>query len=385
MPKLPPSFNPHLVTAWRDRFVLLQQHLDESPDHPPVWLWHIRSNIAAYLLKRYLEGQPNRHHLVEALTAPPPANADSPLASPAPLIPAATPTDPRCDRPRNIPFLRARLVNISAANAPRTRAIQQQFDQHAAARMELANHRARVDRIVAQWKRTWFRNHLDRLKQDGADTDIEDTSEPLSQLHQEWLECLADALQRMNGRDFGASFPTPVASQAVTFAAAAIQSPLNETTMSNLEQKMASLNIALPTLPSAFGAYVPAKRVGDLIYISGQLPMKDGKLLATGQVPSKCPIEQAQVAARQCVINALAAVRSVEPDLGRLKGVVRVGCFVSCDNFFTAQPQVANGASEFLIELFGDAGKHVRAAVGVNTLPLDASVEIEFVFETDGR
>jgi enamine deaminase RidA (YjgF/YER057c/UK114 family) len=109
--------------------------------------------------------------------------------------------------------------------------------------------------------------------------------------------------------------------------------------------------------------------------------MKEGKLLATGQVPSKCSVEAGQAAARQCVINALAAVRTLGDDVfDRLSGVLRVGAFVNSDTSFTQQPSVANGASEFLVQLFGDAGKHVRAAVGVNTLPLDASVEVEFIF-----
>jgi enamine deaminase RidA (YjgF/YER057c/UK114 family) len=141
------------------------------------------------------------------------------------------------------------------------------------------------------------------------------------------------------------------------------------------------LSIELPTVAGPFGAYVPVKRVGNLLFVAGQLPMKDGKLLATGPVPSRASIEQAKLAARQCVINALGAIQAVEGSIDRIAGVVRVGAFVSSDNGFTQQPQVANGASELLLELFGDAGKHVRAAVGVNTLPLDASVEVEFVFE----
>ena len=149
----------------------------------------------------------------------------------------------------------------------------------------------------------------------------------------------------------------------------------------NLKQKLTELKIDLPPISGPFGAYVPAKRVGNLIYVSGQLPMKDGKLLATGQVPSRCSIEQAKAAARQCVINALAAVNSLPDGLELLDGVVRVGVFVSSDPNFTQQPLIGNSASELLIEIFGDAGKHVRAAVGVNTLPLDASVEIEFIFE----
>lgn len=147
-----------------------------------------------------------------------------------------------------------------------------------------------------------------------------------------------------------------------------------------LPDKLASLHITLPPVSGPFGAYVPVKRVGNLIYVAGQLPMKDGKLLAAGQVPSRCSVEQAKLAARQCVINALGAIQSVEGSITQLTGVLRVGAFVSSDTSFTQQPQVANGASELLLDLFGDPGKHVRAAVGVNTLPLDASVEVEFIF-----
>src|SRR5215203_2577370 len=149
-----------------------------------------------------------------------------------------------------------------------------------------------------------------------------------------------------------------------------------------LTDQLRAANITLPPVSGPFGAYVPVKRVGNLIYVAGQLPMKDGKLLATGQVPSRCSVEQAKLAARQCVINALGAIQSVEGSIAHLTGVLRVGAFVSSDTSFTQQPQVANGASELLLELFGDTGKHVRAAVGVNTLPLDAAVEVEFIFTT---
>jgi enamine deaminase RidA (YjgF/YER057c/UK114 family) len=148
----------------------------------------------------------------------------------------------------------------------------------------------------------------------------------------------------------------------------------------SLLEKLQSLGISLPALAGPFGSYVPAKRVGNLIYVAGQLPMKDGKLLAAGPVPSRCSIESAQLAARQCVINGLAAAATVCTSLDELAGVVRVGAFVSSDSGFTQQPKVANGASEFLLELFGESGRHVRAAVGVNVLPLDASVEVEFIF-----
>ena len=147
-----------------------------------------------------------------------------------------------------------------------------------------------------------------------------------------------------------------------------------------LSARLAELQISLPTVSGPFGAYVPAKRIGNLIFVAGQLPMKDGKLTAVGQVPSRCSMDQAKAAARQCVINALAAVKAIEGSIDHLTGVARVGAFVSSDTGFVEQPKVANGASELLLELFGESGKHVRAAVGVNTLPLDASVEVEFVF-----
>ncbi len=148
-----------------------------------------------------------------------------------------------------------------------------------------------------------------------------------------------------------------------------------------IRSKLESLGITLTKSAATFGAYVPAKRVGKLIYTAGQLPMKDGKLMATGPVPSHTSIESAHAAAKQCVINALNAVENL-CGVDELIGVARVGAFVLSDNGFDKQPAIANAASEFLIEIFGDAGRHVRAAVGTNALPLNASVEIEFIFET---
>jgi enamine deaminase RidA (YjgF/YER057c/UK114 family) len=153
----------------------------------------------------------------------------------------------------------------------------------------------------------------------------------------------------------------------------------------SLNQRLHELKIELPPMSGPFGAYVPAKRVGNLVYVAGQLPMKDGKLLAIGQVPSRCPIEQAKAAARQCVINAIAAVKAVEGSIDHITGAIRVGAFVSSDSNFTEQPKVANGASELLLELFGESGRHVRAAVGVNSLPLDAAVEVEFIFQMEAE
>ena len=148
-----------------------------------------------------------------------------------------------------------------------------------------------------------------------------------------------------------------------------------------LTDKLKSLNITLPPASGPFGAYVPARRVGNLVYVAGQLPMNDGKLMALGQVPSRCSLEDARAAARQCVINAIAAVQMLPGGVDSIAGVVRVGAFVNSDATFTEQPKVADAASELLKQIFGDAGQHARAAVGVNTLPRDAAVEIEVIFE----
>lgn len=151
----------------------------------------------------------------------------------------------------------------------------------------------------------------------------------------------------------------------------------------NLSDKLRDANLVLPPLSGPFGSYVPAKRVGNLIFVAGQLPMKDGKLMTTGKVPSACSIDDAKASARQCVINALSAVQAVLGDVNLIKGVARVGVFVRSDDNFHDQPGIANAASDLLVELLGERGKHVRAAVGTNSLPRDASVEIEFIFETE--
>src|SRR4051794_10499485 len=104
------------------------------------------------------------------------------------------------------------------------------------------------------------------------------------------------------------------------------------------------MGITVPNVPGPYGAYVPAKRVGNLIYVAGQLPMKDGKLVAAGQVPSRCSLEQAKEAAKQCVVNGLAAVKAICGSLDVIGSVVRVGAFISSDTNFTEQPKVANGA-----------------------------------------
>ena len=149
----------------------------------------------------------------------------------------------------------------------------------------------------------------------------------------------------------------------------------------NPEQRLTELGITLPAPAAPVAAYVPIRRVGNLLYISGQIPSRDGALIATGPVPSAVGIDQARTAARQCVLNGLAAAKAALGSLDHIVSVVRVGAFVQSDAGFTDHPKVANGASELLVEIFGDAGKHARAAVGCNTLPLNAAVEVELLLE----
>jgi enamine deaminase RidA (YjgF/YER057c/UK114 family) len=150
----------------------------------------------------------------------------------------------------------------------------------------------------------------------------------------------------------------------------------------SVETKLAELGLTLHEAPKPIAAYIPCVRTGNLVIVSGQLPLSGQFLLAKGKVPHDVPIDQAQTAAQQCVLNALAILKAeLGGDWSKLRRVVRVGVFVQSNDDFTQQPQVANGASELLVKLFGDAGRHARAAVGVNALPLGAAVEVEFAFE----
>ena len=128
-------------------------------------------------------------------------------------------------------------------------------------------------------------------------------------------------------------------------------------------------------------AYVPALRSGNHVYTSGQLPMRDGQLMLTGKVGGEVTQEEAVECARQCALNALAAVRAEVGELSAVKRIVKVVAFVASTPDFTGQPLVANGVSELLGEVFGEAGRHARSAVGVNVLPLDSPVEVELVVE----
>ncbi|MCA9292828.1 MAG: RidA family protein [Phycisphaerales bacterium] len=155
--------------------------------------------------------------------------------------------------------------------------------------------------------------------------------------------------------------------------------------MKSLDARLAELGLTLPPAPKPVASYVPAAMVpaGKPVYVSGQVPLRDGKMIASGQVGRDVPIELAQECARQCALNGLAALRAEVGDLARIRRVVRVGGFVACAPDFTDHPKVINGASDLLVQLLGDAGKHARAAVGVPSLPLGAPVEIEFLFAID--
>jgi enamine deaminase RidA (YjgF/YER057c/UK114 family) len=144
-------------------------------------------------------------------------------------------------------------------------------------------------------------------------------------------------------------------------------------------QRMHELGLELPAASTPVGVYRPARRCGGLIFTSGQLPIRSGQLTAKGKVPQDVPLEAARAAARLTTLNALAAAAQCAGGIDALSGVVRVGVFVNSSPGFVDQPQVANGASELLVQIFGDDGQHARAAVGVAELPLDACVEIELL------
>lgn len=152
--------------------------------------------------------------------------------------------------------------------------------------------------------------------------------------------------------------------------------------MRDINKRIKDLGLTLPTPPKPVAAYIPFVRSGNLIFVSGQVPFLDGKVICTGAVPSMVSIDQARVAARQCALNGLAIVSgALEGDLNKVKRIVRLGAWICCDAGFTDQPKVANGASELLVEIFGEDGRHARAAVGSIALPLGATVEIEMLVE----
>jgi enamine deaminase RidA (YjgF/YER057c/UK114 family) len=153
--------------------------------------------------------------------------------------------------------------------------------------------------------------------------------------------------------------------------------------MATPSERLRELNITLPSVPAPAGAYVPARRTGDLVYTSGQVPMVDGKPAALGKVGGEVDAEEAYRLARICALNALAAVDALV-GIDAVAGVVKVVGFVASAPGFAGQPGVINGASDVLGEIFGEAGRHARSAVGVAELPLGVPVEVELVVEVGG-
>jgi enamine deaminase RidA (YjgF/YER057c/UK114 family) len=150
--------------------------------------------------------------------------------------------------------------------------------------------------------------------------------------------------------------------------------------MSTVEERLAQLGFDLPEVAKPVASYIPAVRSGNHVFTSGQLPMRSGELITTGKVGGSVTPEQAVECAQQCALNALAAIRAEVP-LEQIRRIVKLVVFVASTPEFTGQPQVANGASELVGEVFGDAGRHARSAVGVPVLPLDAPVEVEMIVE----
>jgi enamine deaminase RidA (YjgF/YER057c/UK114 family) len=148
--------------------------------------------------------------------------------------------------------------------------------------------------------------------------------------------------------------------------------------------RLAELGLTLPAVAAPGGAYVPAVLAGQFVYTAGQLPTVDGKLIATGKVGDQVSVPEAAALARTCALNALAAAAAAAGGLDAIRRIVKVTGFVASAPGFNSQPQVVNGASELLIEVLGEAGRHARSAVGVAELPLDAPVEVELIAEVGG-
>lgn len=149
------------------------------------------------------------------------------------------------------------------------------------------------------------------------------------------------------------------------------------------EEKIAALGWALPKPSQAIANYVPAVRSGQLVFLAGQIPRDAAGQVITGKLGQDCPEEKAIAAARTCALQLLAALKAEIGDLRRVRRIVRVGGFVNCTADYTAQPKIINGASDLLVAVFGDRGKHARAAVGTSSLPLGAAVEVELIAEVE--
>ena len=148
-----------------------------------------------------------------------------------------------------------------------------------------------------------------------------------------------------------------------------------------IEEKLESLNISLPNPPKPAGSYIPVVVSKSWAFVSGQIPIKDGKVAFTGKVPTVQSIENAQKAAKLCTINALAQLKAELGSLDKIQKIIKVSGYVNSEQNFSEHPKVINAASDFLYEVFGEKGKHTRIAIGVNSLPLDSSVELDMIVE----
>jgi len=148
-----------------------------------------------------------------------------------------------------------------------------------------------------------------------------------------------------------------------------------------IEEKLNELSIKLPTPPSPAGSYIPVVTTGNLAFVSGQIPMKDGNVIFQGKVPENQSVDSARDAAKICIINGLAQLKANLGSLDRIIKFVRISGFVNSNSDFIEQPKVINAASDLLVEIFGDMAKHSRIAVGVASLPLNSTVEIDMVVE----
>lgn len=146
--------------------------------------------------------------------------------------------------------------------------------------------------------------------------------------------------------------------------------------MPGIEERLTELGIELPAAPAPIASYVPVRTSGELAFVAGQVPMQDGRALVAGTVPQDVSVEQAAEGARRCALQALAALRDALGSLDRVVGILKLDVWVASAPGFNEQPKVANGASDLLVEVFGEPGRHARAAVGVSELPLGAAVEV---------
>lgn len=148
-----------------------------------------------------------------------------------------------------------------------------------------------------------------------------------------------------------------------------------------IEKRLEALGIQLPEPSAPLAMFVPVKQLGNALFVSGQIPTQDGKLIYRGKVGSDCSLEAAQAAARLCIVNLLSVLKGYLADLDRVTNIIKIQAFVNSEVGFEQQHLVANAASALLYDVFGEAGRHARTAIGTNQLPLDATVEIEAIVE----